>query len=490
MDYVRRAPVHGAISVLRNAVDNGVLPTLSTKNLDPSSAVVALASIADILLLIDQEGSVQAAGFGSDTTLASELLLPCNRRWTDLLSPESVIKGRDLLATAVTGAVSRAREINQLGAIPGQIRPIRYVAIRHGDNGDILLIGRDLQPQAHLQRQLVDVQQTMERDYGRMRAVETRYRVLFQLGGTPMLIVDVGNRKVLEANSACLALFGLTAPRMTGRTVASLFDEHDAEALQGLLTTAVSAGEAKGVVLRAATGERHFELSAHLFRQEGASLLLLQARPVTEPAHGTANDVVVLPTLIERLPEGFVITDGDGTVMEANRTFLDLAELPLMASAIGKSLGHWLGRTTVDFGVLLSSLQDRGTIRGFSTILRGEFGAEEGVEVSAVKILDQAAPRIGFLIRTGKRGVESDHRAPTNLPRSVEQMKELVGNVPLKELVRETTDVIERLCIEAALELTNDNRASAAEMLGLSRQSLYSKLHRFGLGDLGKDDDT
>jgi DNA-binding protein Fis len=34
------------------------------------------------------------------------------------------------------------------------------------------------------------------------------------------------------------------------------------------------------------------------------------------------------------------------------------------------------------------------------------------------------------------------------------------------------------------LELTRDNRASAAEMLGLSRQSLYVKLRRYGLGDL------
>jgi DNA-binding NtrC family response regulator len=74
------------------------------------------------------------------------------------------------------------------------------------------------------------------------------------------------------------------------------------------------------------------------------------------------------------------------------------------------------------------------------------------------------------------------------LPRSVEQLTELVGRVSLKELVRETTDVIERLCIEAALELTRDNRASAAEMLGLSRQSLYVKLRRYGLGDLGGDD--
>ena len=49
--------------------------------------------------------------------------------------------------------------------------------------------------------------------------------------------------------------------------------------------------------------------------------------------------------------------------------------------------------------------------------------------------------------------------------------------------MRETADVIERLCIEAALKMTGDNRASASEMLGLSRQSLYVKLRRFGLAD-------
>jgi DNA-binding NtrC family response regulator len=42
--------------------------------------------------------------------------------------------------------------------------------------------------------------------------------------------------------------------------------------------------------------------------------------------------------------------------------------------------------------------------------------------------------------------------------------------------------VIERLCIEAALKLTGGNRASASELLGLSRQSLYVKLARYGIG--------
>ena len=70
------------------------------------------------------------------------------------------------------------------------------------------------------------------------------------------------------------------------------------------------------------------------------------------------------------------------------------------------------------------------------------------------------------------------------MPRSVEHLTELIGRVSLKDLVRQSTDVIERLCIEAALKMTGDNRASAAEMLGLSRQSFYVKLRRYGLGDL------
>jgi len=67
-------------------------------------------------------------------------------------------------------------------------------------------------------------------------------------------------------------------------------------------------------------------------------------------------------------------------------------------------------------------------------------------------------------------------------------MTELVGRMSLKEIVRDTTDLIEQLCIEAALQLTRDNRASAAEMLGLSRQSLYVKLRRYGIGEAAASD--
>jgi len=46
--------------------------------------------------------------------------------------------------------------------------------------------------------------------------------------------------------------------------------------------------------------------------------------------------------------------------------------------------------------------------------------------------------------------------------------------------------MIERMCIQAALQLTHNNRASAAEMLGLSRQSLYVKLRRYDMASSGE----
>jgi DNA-binding NtrC family response regulator len=62
---------------------------------------------------------------------------------------------------------------------------------------------------------------------------------------------------------------------------------------------------------------------------------------------------------------------------------------------------------------------------------------------------------------------------------------QLVGYSTLKDIVAETTEIIEKMCIETALELTGNNRVAAAELLSLSRQSLYVKLRKFGI--LGKE---
>ena len=137
--------------------------------------------------------------------------------------------------------------------------------------------------------------------------------------------------------------------------------------------------------------------------------------------------------------------------------------------------------------MLLSNVREHGLVRRFPTVLRGELGSAEDVEITAVAVPGDAGTLYGLVLRRSVR-TSSDETPITGFPaQSAEQLTDLIGHMPLKEVVRETTDVVERLCIEAALKLTGDNRASAAQMLGVSRQSLYAKMHRFGLGDLTND---
>jgi transcriptional regulator PpsR len=156
--------------------------------------------------------------------------------------------------------------------------------------------------------------------------------------------------------------------------------------------------------------------------------------------------------------------------------------------ARGESLDRWVGNSGVELDVLITNLRQRGSVRFFTTTVRSEDQSQSQVEISAVSIGNGGQPSFGFAIRAIGPRLQVDARPQAPMPRSLEQLTQLIGRVSLKELVRESTDVIEKLCIEAALELTGDNRASAAEMLGLSRQSLYVKLRRYGLGDLATNE--
>jgi transcriptional regulator PpsR len=229
-------------------------------------------------------------------------------------------------------------------------------------------------------------------------------------------------------------------------------------------------------------------VSASLFRQENASYFLVRLATINAKAPAAAPKArSMLLRFLENAPDGFVVTDMQGKILTANAAFVELTQLAAEGQVEGESIERWLGRPGVDFSVLSANLRQNGSIRLFATTIRGEYGATAEVEISAVSVPLGDPPCLGFSIRNvGNRLSPAPRANGREAPRSVEQLTELVGRVPLKDLVREATDVIERLSIEAALELTRDNRASAAEMLGLSRQSLYIKLRRFGLGDLSE----
>ena len=124
-----------------------------------------------------------------------------------------------------------------------------------------------------------------------------------------------------------------------------------------------------------------------------------------------------------------------------------------------------------------------GAVKIYSTHLKSSFGTKIDIEASVSRNNSDTNGLIAFIVREVS---SSDSRTPnSNINSKIENnqdevtAKELVGSATLKEIVTDTTDVIEKICIEAALEITKNNRAAAADLLGLSRQSLYVKLGKF-----------
>jgi transcriptional regulator PpsR len=462
-------------------------PSLAVVHIEPAVAARMVMASADVAVVLDRDGVVKDVLLATEARLPSEFGAWLGRNWLESVAPDSRAKAQQLLTDAAAGLPGRLREINHVVAAGDATVPIRYSALKLDDAGQILAIGRDLRALAALQQQLVQFQQAMEREYSRLRAADTRYRVLFQLTSEPILIADAGGRRISEANPAAMTLLGLPPNRITGRLLNSIFADKGGEILQEMLSAASNGVSPITAELSLAEGGSPVSVQASLFRQDGAAYFLLRLSGFPDRVQTIAGSALMLDDIMERLPDAFVVTDGDGVIQRANSAFLDMAGLGNAAAAIGQGLDQWLGRAGVDFGVLRASMRDGGIVRNFATIIRSVYGATDSVDITAVGGLRESDGHLGFIIRPAGRTAQRT-ATPSALPRSAEEFKQLVGRVPLKELVRETSDIIEKLCIEAALELTGDNRASAAEMLGVSRQGLYAKMHRFGIGDLSRQD--
>ena len=110
------------------------------------------------------------------------------------------------------------------------------------------------------------------------------------------------------------------------------------------------------------------------------------------------------------------------------------------------------------------------------TTLDGELGAATEVEISAVGDRLGQPNYFGLVIRdVASRSRQSEEAF------SVTALLERSPNAPLESLVRSSTEAIERQRIAEALTRAGRNRTMAAKSLGLSRQSLHSKLKKYRL---------
>lgn len=414
---------------------------------------------ADITLLLDMEGVIREATL-SPTMAAESVDGWLGRRWSDIAGAEGGDKVRRMVEDARRSGISAFRQINQ--PFPSGVEiPIEFTTMLLGDRTGMIAVGKNMQAVTELHSRLIAAQQAMERDYWRLRELETRYRLVFDAAADAVMIVSAGDMRIVEANRAAVNAISRVErgnDDLAGRDFLAEVAAADRDAVRDMLAQVRQRGTALSVLVHLGRYDRAWMLRGSLMSSERRQVFLLHFTPVTTtPAIDDVDDDAVLRGLIDRIPDGFVALDSEGVVRHANQAFLDLSSL-------------------------LTLLRRYKTVRLFQTTIRGELGTETEVEVSAVDGEDDQY--IGVLMRNVARRLDAadDHDA---LRQALGPISKQLGRSSLRKLVKNAVSIVEQHYVKEALLRSKGNRTATAELLGLSRQSLYAKLNRYGFDDKG-----
>jgi len=448
-----------------------------------------VTTATDLAIALDTEGMVKSVVVNPLNPTLGRLDHWKDRDIRDFMAEDSLSKLERQLEAYRVGAARRgeAIEVNHFDDAKWEF-PIRYTLHKTGRDDIILMLGRDLRPIAELQHRLVKAQLALEKDYETHRDYETRYRVVMRTARDALILVDVGSGRIVDLNAAAARLLGADPDALAGAAFAQEFEgRRRGEFIEGL---AIAAGDEAAGPMRVTTrrGGTDALLDPVVFRAAGDKMLLCRIAPAQTAETMAGALAMSLGGLFRDGPDAMVFTDAHGVIRTANDAFLGLCDAGRMTDVKGKSLAEFLARGSVDLKVLMDNAASGGAMRVYATRLEGAHGSRLSVELSATHLGKTGAGEFAFVIRDTSRMEVVREPAAASLPGpspvsddAMRNVMELVGAAPLKDIVSATTDVVEKMCIETAVELTENNRVAAAEMLGLSRQSLYVKLRKYRL---------
>ena len=441
-----------------------------------------IAEVADLGIVISENGEVLSVLVNPLYDSFRALERWENRDIRTALTVESVPKFESRLADFVAGKASiRPVELNHSDTVGSWEFPVRYSLHRIGPDGAILMLGRDLRPIAEMQQQLVKAQVALEQDYEVQREHDTRFRVLLDATTEAMVFLSADTGKVTEANRAAADLLGKQYLELPGMRLSDAFEARQARDLVAELTNAAISSNETPVAASLRKSDASVSIVPTLFRAAGERLLL--CRISRDNAHQTRpSDLTLnLQSLYQAGSDAIVFSSEDGTILSANEGFLSLIDMAHDVGLRGTNLADFLQRGSVDVKVMIENAARSGRMRMYATRIAGDYGSPRPIEVSITRILADSTPVYAFVMREMTSAESSRDVGKTSAEDAMQSVKELVGQATLKEIVAETTNVVEKMCIETAVALTMNNRVATAEMLGLSRQSLYVKLRKFGL---------
>lgn len=145
------------------------------------TAVVKSVNLAlpDVTLRLDMDGIIREVSLAN--SVSSEGLHDwIGRPWAETVGDVGSDKVLHMVADARANGVSDFRQITQ--RFPSGLElPMEYNTVRLGGNAGLIAVGKCLRAVADTQSRLLASQHLRELDAWKLREVETRYRLLFEI---------------------------------------------------------------------------------------------------------------------------------------------------------------------------------------------------------------------------------------------------------------------------------------------------------------------
>src|SRR6201999_1213685 len=203
----------------------------------------------DVTLLLDMDGVIREATL-SPSMSKENIDSWLGRPWSDVVDSAGDKIQRMMHDTRRSG-ISAFRQITQ--RFPSGLEiPMEFTTVLLGGRAGMLAIGKNLQAVAELQARLISAQQTIERDYWKLREIETRYRLVIEDSNDAVLLAKVADLRIVEANKAATASLAGSGRRKEGLIGRDFLQEiavKDREPVELMLRRVRDQGKAPVIVI-------------------------------------------------------------------------------------------------------------------------------------------------------------------------------------------------------------------------------------------------
>ncbi|MGH8671065.1 MAG: bifunctional diguanylate cyclase/phosphodiesterase [Burkholderiales bacterium] len=199
---------------------------------------------------------------------------------------------------------------------------------------------------------------------------EAKFRLLFDATGDALCLVDDG--RIVDCNTSALRLFGCGREQLIGQSPLRFMPERqgNGSASHYLALEAFSralSGQPQSVEwqhCRIDGGVFDAEAALNRFELQGRLLIGFRIRDVTE-RKAVQNRLLMAAEVLNHAPQGIVITDSKGEIVEVNPAFLEIsgyARQDVLARSIG--LLHSGHHDSTFYETLWNSVRDTGRWQG------------------------------------------------------------------------------------------------------------------------------